>query len=115
MCSQARIDAVPIVLQRLNAVGGALQIPDRLPDTTALQTGHELIRADDVNELLGISERLHVSFSLLKLLRQRVDLSDLVVDHLDVLREIGDVIRLAACDRCRIDDDQLRACQRCRQ
>jgi hypothetical protein len=45
---------------------------------------------------------------LLKLLRHRRDLLELIVHHLDVFREIDDVVCLVISDLCRIDNDDLR-------
>ena len=42
-----------------------------------------------------IAKRFHISLDLLKLLRQRIDLLDLVVDHLDCFRDILEVLNLA--------------------
>ena len=60
----------------------------------------------------GFPNGFYVRLDLLKLLRQCIDLRDLVVDHLDVLREVDDVVCLRPRDRGRIDHDDLRAQER---
>jgi hypothetical protein len=78
-----------------------------------MSTPHErLIRAGDIEKTGWIAECFHVGGDLLKLLRHRGDLLELVVYHLDILREIDDVIRLVVRDSGRIDDDYLGVRQR---
>ena len=60
----------------------------------------------------GSPNAFHVSLNLLKLLRQRIDLLDLVVDHLDCFRDILEVLNLAERVRDRISHDPLRAQER---
>ena len=62
--------------------------------------------------LLRVSKRFHIRLNLLKLLRQRIDLRDLVVDHLNVLREVQDMVCLSVRNRGRIDYNDLRAQER---
>ena len=63
--------------------------------------------------MLRIAERLDVSLNVLKLLRQRVDLLDLIVDHLDRFRDVLDMLNLAERVRNGIGYYPLRVQVRC--
>ncbi len=69
-------------------------MPDGFANAALIQSVHQAVVSEDVHELLGIPERFHVGLCLLKLLRERVDLRNLIPNYFDILREIDG-------DRCR--------------
>ena len=85
-----------------------LQLGNGLAHPAQLQVGDKPTDSRDLQEAGRIAERFDVSRDLLKLLRHGVDLLDLVIDHLDVFREIQHLIDRVLCDGGDIFDDELR-------
>lgn len=86
--AEALVKTVRIVAERLHAARELLKLADGLPDPARLQTAHQLVRSENLRELLGIAERFHISLHLLELLGKRLDLLDLIFNRLDPFRDV---------------------------
>ena len=84
-----------------------LQAAQSLSESRLLQTGKKIACAGKILDLRGITEGFDVGSHLLQLLRHCLDLLDLVFHHLDVLRQIHNLIGGILGDGGRVFHDDL--------